>query len=102
MRRSRGKGALGVAGLVDAVNQRKVNHLFLSDTADSIGWQCRDCGTIGQGVSLGCPLCESAVRTVELAEQFIAAADNEGAHVDFVSGPSLLDRYEGMGALLRY
>jgi peptide subunit release factor 1 (eRF1) len=95
-------GALGTEEVADAVNQRKLQELFLTDQAMATGWRCTSCRTIGAAVPLGCPACGARVITVDLIEEFIAAAHSEGAGVTFVGRPSLLDRKEGVGATLRF
>jgi peptide chain release factor subunit 1 len=97
-----GRGALGISQVIEAVNERKLETLFLSRTAAATGWQCTRCRMIGQQVPLGCPVCTSPVRTADLVEEFIAAAEGENAEVHFPPAASLLDRYEGVGALLRF
>jgi peptide chain release factor subunit 1 len=97
-----GRGALGVEPMVGAVNQRRLGELFLTDSASVTGWQCTQCRTLGAAIPLGCPACGGAIRSADLVEEFIAAAESEGARVHFVPAASLLDRYEGVGALLRF
>lgn len=100
---STGRGALGYLGVLEAVNQRKLAQLFLSDNATARGWRCTSCGTLGQSIPVGCPICGESVVTVELVEEFIAAAEREDAIVDFVApGTSIIDNAGGVGALLRF
>lgn len=100
--RKNGRGALGIDLLTAAVNQRRLGELFIGVAAAAAGWQCTQCRTIGHQVPLGCPACGGSLRTVDLLEEFIAAAASENAAVNFVPTPSLLDRYEGVGAILRF
>ncbi|HVR42574.1 MAG TPA: Vms1/Ankzf1 family peptidyl-tRNA hydrolase [Thermoanaerobaculia bacterium] len=101
--RSGGHGALGVAAVVDACNQRRLARLFVSENALARGWRCTNCSTLGEAIPVGCPACGEAVVTVELVEEFIAAAQREDAAIAFVApGESLLDDAQGVGALLRF
>lgn len=97
-----GRAALGVSAVVDAANQRKLETLFLSGSVERRGWRCTACGTLGEPIPLGCPACGEKVLTVDLVEALIAAAGAEDADVVFVPMSSILDRYEGIGAFLRF
>ncbi|MGH9457797.1 MAG: Vms1/Ankzf1 family peptidyl-tRNA hydrolase [Thermoanaerobaculia bacterium] len=100
---SGGRGALGFAGVVDAVNQRRLARLVIGENASARGWRCTSCGTLGEAIPVGCPACGEAVATVELVEEFIAAAQRDDAEVDFVpAGATLIDESGGVGALLRF
>ena len=99
---SAGRGALGNAAVIDAVNQRKLQHLFVSEQASSRGWRCTSCSTIGESIPVGCPVCGEAVMTVELVEEFIAASHRADGQVDFVPLGSPLDDAQGVGALLSF
>ena len=100
--RSAGRGVLGFAATVDAANQRRLQHLFLSENATARGWRCTACGTLGQAIPVGCPACGEAVVTVELVEELISAAQLEDAELDFVGLGTSLDQAEGAGAILRF
>ena len=97
-----GRGALGVAAVVDALNQRRIDTVFLSPQAEAQGWKCPSCGTIGHLIPLGCPVCSKPVVTADLIEEIISAAEKEDAKVEFVNSGSVLDRYEGIAAALRF
>jgi len=97
-----GKGALGFNRVVEALNERKVSHLFMSSRSRGRGWKCTACGVMGLEVPLGCPACGEAVRTCDLIEAMIAAAEIEQAEIDTVEAETVIDRYDGVGALLRF
>lgn len=99
---SAGRGALGNAAVIDAVNQRKLQHLFVAEQASARGWRCTSCQTIGESIPVGCPACGESVITVELIEEFIAASHKEDAEIDFVPLGSPLDDAQGVGAILRF
>lgn len=100
--RKQGRGALGMNGVADAINQRRVETLFVSANSAARGWRCTRCGMIGYAVPLGCPACGAGVVTVDLIEEFIAGAEKEDAKLEFVGPGSLLERYEGVAAALRF
>lgn len=96
------RGALGPESVTAAANMRSILHLFLHTDAVLAGWQCTSCRTIGHQVPLSCPACGKEVRSVDLGEELIAAAETEDAAVELVPGPSSLLNYQGVGALLRF
>lgn len=100
--RKQERGALGPESVATAANMRRIMHLFIGADATISGWQCTSCRTIGHQVPLSCPACNAPVRSVDLVEELIAAAETEGAEIELVPGPSVLDQYEGVGALLRF
>jgi peptide subunit release factor 1 (eRF1) len=57
---------------------------------------------MGLEVPLGCPACGKSVRTCDLVEAIIAAAEVEQAEIDTVETETLIDRHDGVGALLRF
>lgn len=97
-----GKGALGFNRVASALNERKVSHLFLSSNARGRGWKCTACGVMGVEVPLGCPACGKTVRACDLVEAMIATAEVEHASIDTVDAGTVLDRYDGVGALFRF
>ncbi|HVT43102.1 MAG TPA: Vms1/Ankzf1 family peptidyl-tRNA hydrolase [Thermoanaerobaculia bacterium] len=100
--RKNGRGALGFDQVVNAVNQQRVERLYLTPAAESRGWRCTRCRTIGRTIPLGCPGCGATVLTVDLVEEIIADCQRESGEVEFAPGDSLLAAYEGIGALLRF
>lgn len=100
--RKRERGALGPEPVATAANMRSILHLFIHSDAVLSGWQCTGCSTIGHQVPLSCPACGKSLRSIDLIEELIAAAETEDAQVELVPGPSTLTNYEGVGALLRF
>src|SRR5512140_2779629 len=98
----RGRGAVGFDAVIDAVNQRKVEHLYLTRAAQCRGWKCTECGMIGKTMPLGCPICGNRVVTTDVVDELISGTNMEHALIEFVDGASPLDRYDGVGALLRF
>jgi len=98
----KGKGALGFESVVNAANQRRLEHLFIGPGVSRMGWRCTSCGIVGERIPLGCPSCSKSVVTVDLVEELIAAAQQESARVDFAPAGTILDQHEGIGAHLRF
>jgi peptide subunit release factor 1 (eRF1) len=97
-----GKGALGFAKVVAALNERRVGQLFVARHATGRGWKCTACGIIGAEVPLGCPACGESVRTCDLIEAIISLAETEQAEVETVDAGTIIDRNDGVGATLRF
>ncbi len=97
-----GKGALGFGRVIEALNERKVEELFVADRSSGRGWRCTGCGILGLEVPLGCPVCGRAVRSCDLIEAMIGSAELEGARVQCIAEAPLLDRFDGVGATLRF
>lgn len=97
-----GRGALGFERVVNAANHRRLEQLYIGPGASRMGWRCTACGLLGEKISLGCPTCAQPVLTVDLVEELITAAQEEGATVAFAPAETVLDQYEGMGASLRF
>lgn len=100
--RKRDRGAVGFDAVIDAVNQRKVEHLYVARNAQCRGWKCTECHVIGRTMPLGCPLCGGRVVTTDIVDELISGTNMEHAEIEFVDGPSPLDRYDGIGAMLRF
>ena len=96
------RGAVGFNRVVAALNERKVDSFFFSTGASARGWRCTSCRILGLEVPLGCPVCSQPVRSCDLVEAMILTAEAEGATVHCVDEPSALDRFEGIGAALRF
>lgn len=96
------RAAVGFNRVVAALNERKVDTLFVSTRAAARGWRCTGCRVIGLEVPLGCPVCSQPVRSCDLVEAMILTAEAEGATVACIDEASPLDRFEGVGAALRF
>ncbi|HVT04851.1 MAG TPA: Vms1/Ankzf1 family peptidyl-tRNA hydrolase [Thermoanaerobaculia bacterium] len=97
-----GKGALGCEKTIDAFNQRRVDTLFIAPRAEGKAWKCSSCAVMGLHVPLGCPSCGADVMTVNLVDELVSAAALEDAHVEYLPEATLVDRHEGVAALLRF
>jgi peptide subunit release factor 1 (eRF1) len=96
------RGAVGFNRVVAALNERKVESLFISTKASARGWRCTACRVLGLEVPLGCPVCSQQVRSCDLVEAMILTAEAEGATVHCLDAASAIDRFEGVGAALRF
>lgn len=99
-------GRLAVLGPEDtlmALNEGRVHRLFLRDEgALGNGWRCTACGAVGEKGHPGCPYCGGTTTTVDLAEEMVRRAVEQGADVEHVMHSARLDHFGGMGALLRH
>jgi peptide subunit release factor 1 (eRF1) len=96
------RAAVGFNRVVAALNERKVDSLYVSTKAEARGWRCTGCRILGLEVPLGCPACSQPVRSCDLVEAMILTAEADGASVACVDEPSPLDRFDGVGAGLRF
>ena len=97
-----GRTALGSEAVAEAVNQKKIDQLFVSRRADAKGWKCSSCSTVGVQIPLGCPACGANVNTIDLIDEFISAAHLEDALVECVIEHPILEKNDGVGAILRF
>ncbi|MBI2212861.1 MAG: hypothetical protein HYU52_04380 [Acidobacteria bacterium] len=96
------RAAVGFNRVVAALNERKVDSLFVTTNASARGWRCTSCRILGLEVPLGCPVCAKPVRSCDLVEAMVLTAEGEGATVSCIDEPSPIDRFEGVGAALRF
>ncbi|MGK2857669.1 MAG: Vms1/Ankzf1 family peptidyl-tRNA hydrolase [Thermoanaerobaculia bacterium] len=96
------RGAVGFNRVVAALNERRVDSLFFTTRASARGWRCTSCRVLGLEVPLGCPVCGQQVRSCDLVEALILTAEADGATVNCIEDASTLDRFEGVGAGLRF
>lgn len=96
------RAAVGFNRVLAALNERRVDSLYIATRAEARGWRCTSCRILGLEVPLGCPGCGQPVRSCDLLEAMILSAEAEGATVSCIDDPSPLDRFEGVGAALRF
>jgi len=97
-----GRGAVGFNRVIAALNERKIDGIFFTTKAAARGWRCTSCRILGLEVPLGCQVCGQPVRSCDLVEAIILSAEAEGASVSCIDEPSALDRFDGVGAALRF
>ncbi len=98
-----GRAAQGLEATVAALNERRVQTLFLSPDFDGAGGRCPACGMLFAGHERRCPADGSEVVPIEhLREALVQAAVVQDAEVTVVRHyPDDAPR-EGLGALLRF
>jgi peptide chain release factor subunit 1 len=99
---ARGTAKLGMSDTIEAVNRGQVHRLVLNRDLTRQGWQCTKCLALGEITPSVCPFCNSAIETVDLAEEMIRSVINRDGEVDMVKDHPHLSKYEGVGALLRF
>ncbi len=105
LREAAGSGNRGVAGLVptlDALAQRRVDTLLISDNFTVAGWRCSSCRMVA-AVGRTCVLCEAEMHQVDdVVEEAIEEAQLQSCRVEICAENADLDVLGGIGALLRY
>lgn len=99
-------GNLGVLGPEDtlmALNEGRVYSLYLGfDAKLEGGWRCLDCRAIGRKAQAGCPYCGGRTTTVDLCEEILRKALDQGARIEHVQHSVRLNHFGGLGARLRH
>jgi len=99
---ARGAAAVGLRDTIEAINRGQVHRLVLDSDLKRQGWQCIKCLALGDITALSCPFCNSAIETVDLAEEMIRSVINRDGEVDMIKDHPELNKYEGVGAMLRF
>lgn len=105
LRDAAGSGNRGVVGLVptlEALAQRSVDTLVISESVTIAGWRCGGCRMLAP-VGKKCPLCGDEMHAVDdLLEEAIEEAQLQSCRVEICAENADLDVLGGIGALLRY
>jgi peptide chain release factor subunit 1 len=105
LRESVGGNRRGVAGLdstLQALVERRVETLLVSENFEHAGWRCGSCGYIGR-IGRRCPVCEADMAQVDdVVEQAVEEAVLQSCKVKLCRGNADLDVLGSIGALLRY
>lgn len=99
-----GRAVVGTEATLDAMQSGQGEILVISEQYRDHGWKCRGCLHLGSGGQVSkCPFCQhpEVDGDIDMKEELVEAAIRRGARVEFYSGPSELDRYGRVGALLR-
>jgi peptide chain release factor subunit 1 len=99
---AQGAAAVGLRDTIEAINRGQVHRLLLDSDLKRQGWQCIKCLALGDITPLSCPFCNSAIETVDLAEEMIRSVINRDGEVDMIKHHPELNKYEGIGAMLRF
>jgi len=95
-------GAAGLAAVLDALADHRVERLLVSDGFEAEGWHCGACGRLAT-VGPDCPRCGAEMAAVpDVVSEAIDATAAERARVDVCVGNADLDVLGRIGALLRY
>lgn len=105
LREAIGAGRLGVGGLsatLAALDERRVDHLLVSDGYEEDGWRCPDTGLLA-AVGPTSPWTGGRMeRVADVVEDAIELAITQGCKVEVCIGNADLDVLGRIGALLRY
>ena len=97
-------GVAGLEGVLNALDERRVDRLLVSDGYEAPGWRCRECGHIGakSPSNHACPTCGKEMARVEdVVGEAVDEALNQGCRVDVCVNADL-DVHGRIGALLRF
>ena len=98
-----GDGALvGLDVVLEALVERRVDTLLVSDGFEAPGWRCPSCEFLAtRGPS--CPLCSTRMEQAEdVVEEAVQEALNQSVHLEVCRGNADLDVLGRIGALLRF
>src|SRR5439155_20762434 len=97
-----GKGVDGLAPVIDALIERRVDTLLVSDGYESPGWRCLACRLVAvKGRT--CPACDGQMTKVDdVVEEAVEEALAQSCHVLVCDGNAYLDVLGRIGALLRF
>lgn len=99
---SGGRAVVGLAPVLDALGQRRVDHLLVSAGYESAGWRCGGCGRLAVK-GRACPVCGAEMTRVgDVVEEAVEEALAQSCRVDVCVGNADLDVVGRIGALLRY
>ena len=96
-------GVAGLAPVLAALVERRVDTLLVSDGFEAPGWRCHTCAYVAvRGPA--CPVCPSStmVRVDDVVEEAMEDAVSQSCRVEVVVGNADLDVIGRIGALLRF
>ena len=96
-------GVVGLARVLAALVERRVDTLLVSDGFEAPGWRCHSCGYVAvRGPA--CPVCPSATmaKVDDVVEEAVEEALAQSCRVEVVMGNADLDVLGRVGALLRF
>ncbi len=101
----RGLAALGLAAVVDAVNDHRAAVLLVAGAPATTGASCAHCGHLFPvPAPVDCPTCGSSLGPVpDLVERLAAQVRQHAGTVEYIDGPAghALASHDGIAALLR-
>ncbi len=100
---SGGKAVLGLADVIDALQERSVMKLVMLKDYRAVGCICGACGFLSAQKVEPCPACGGIVEHVDyMADLAGELAVQQGAAVEVVGDSKRLAEYGGIGAFLRF
>lgn len=108
VRRLRDASGSGNGGVVDlgpvleALSDKRVDTLVLSNGFERAGWRCPECNHLAT-TGPRCPACSATMNQVaDIVEEAVEEALGQSAHVEVLDANADLDVLGRIGALLRY
>jgi|GEM_PF-653589 len=95
-----GRGTAGLVPTLQAINERLVQVLYLSDRFARKGGRCRNCGLLSTRRPK-CPYCPGELVEVDLEEAMVDDVLGAGGEVDLVEDNKELESFEGVVAIRR-
>lgn len=97
-----GRAQLGLAAVLSALGERRVDTLVVSDGYEAPGWHCPGCGHLATK-GRRCPVCEVDMDLVDdVVEDAVEEALRQSCRVAICVGNADLDVVGRIGALLRF
>lgn len=97
-----GRGVAGLKPVLDALGDRRVERLLISDGYTAEGWRCESCDRLAT-VGRECSACGAEmVHVDDVVEEAVEAALGQSCKVEVCNGNADLDVLGRIGALLRY
>ena len=96
------RGVAGLAATLQALNERRVERLLVSDGYVEEGWRCPTSGALAAVGPTSPTTGERMDRVDDVVEDAVEAALNQDGRVDVCIGNADLDVLGRIGALLRY
>jgi peptide subunit release factor 1 (eRF1) len=105
LRDAAGAGSGGLIGLdhvLEALVERRVDTLLVSEGFEAPGWRCQSCSFVGR-TGPSCPVCGSRMSQVEdVVEEAVSEAVSQSCRVKVCRDNADLDVLGRVGALLRF
>ncbi len=96
------RGVAGLAPVLDALADRRIERLLVSQGYEEPGWRCDGCGALAM-VGRTCGRCGEAMAHLDdVVEEAIEDALSQSCRVEICVGNADLDVLGRIGALLRY
>lgn len=96
------RGAAGLSAVLDALADRRVERLLVSQGYQAPGWRCASCGRLA-AVGRRCARCNTDMEPVDdVVEEAVEEALSQSCRVEICVGNADLDVLGRIGALLRY